>query len=260
MVMSALYYRKYIGPVELYCNQPIKNYLVKNNLDQYWDKVDTDISLEFDKIKNPMAPFMYGAFKNYVIEYIKVPFILMDHDFMFKSAIPSELLECDVRFLHLEEKDLETYLPHADPDFGWGGTKYDNWDVDKIANTGAVYFNNQDFSHKFSTNMTNYYRNIFGRDARSDQRVYFDQQFFMMLLEIEGLEVNTFSNLIFNPITKEFVRQSDDPLKEQVKWYHLWITKHFLRYGHTAAFFDRMKHELGSVFPNEYNNLKYLFK
>ena len=260
LVMSALYYRKYIGPVELYCNQPIKDYLVKNNLDQYWDKVDTDISLEFNKIKNSKALFMYGAFKNYVIEYIKVPFIIMNHDFMFKSAIPSELLECDVRFLHLEEKDLETYLPHADPNFLWGYRKFNNWDVGKIANTGAVYFNNQTFSYRFSTNISNYYRNIFGRDARSDQKVHFDQQLLMMLLEVDGLEVNTFSNFIYDPITRELKRYSDDPLKEQVIWYRLWANKHSLKYGHSATFYDRMKFELGLAFPKEYSNLKYLLK
>ena len=183
-----------------------------------------------------------------------------DHDFMFKSAIPSELLECDVRFLHLEVKDLETYLPHADPDYQWGHAEYDNWDVPAIANLSAVYFKNTEFAYKFSTKMTSYYRNIFGRDSRSNKRGGFDQQFLMMLLEVEGLEVNTFSNLIFDPIKKEFYKQFPiDPLKEKVKWYHMWNNKHFLKFGHSASFYDRMQQELLVAFPEEYSNLDFLF-
>ena len=258
--MSALYYRKYIGPVELHCNQVVKDYLISNNLQQYWDKIDIDLSIEFDKIKNFNASFMYWAFKCYTIQHIKEPFIIMDHDFMFKSAIPSELLECDVRFLHLEVKDLETYLPHADPLYSWGHAELDNWDVPAIANLGAVYFKNTEFAYKFSTKMTSYYRNIFGRDPRSDKRGGFDQQLLMMLLEVEGLEVNTFSNLIFDPIKKEFYKQFPiDPLKDKVKWYHMWNNKHFLKYGHSASFYDRMKQELSVVFPEESSNLDFLF-
>ena len=107
--------------------------------------------------------------------------------------------------------------------------------------------------------MTSYYRNIFGRDTRSDRRWCFDQQFLMMLLEVEGLEVNTFSNLIFDPSNKEFFKQFPiDPLKDKVKWYHMWINKHFLKFGHSAAFYDRMKQELSVAFPEEYSNLNFL--
>ena len=260
MVLSALYYRKYIGPVVFCCNHTVKNYLVENNLDQYWDEINTDISTHFDKIKNYRAPFMFGAFKNYTIQHIKGPFIIMDHDFMFKSAIPSELLECDVRFLHLEQKDLETYLPHADPDYQWGHTEFDNWDVFAIPNLGATYYNNEKFAYRYSSKITGYYRGIPGRDGRTKYRQSFDQQFLMMMLEKEELEVNTFSNLILNPNTREFTKQFPvDPLKEKVKWYHLWVNKHFLRFGHSASFYDRMKQEIVTQFPNEFSNLKYLF-
>lgn len=109
MVLSCLNWRKYHGPIKLYCDDDFLKYIKHLGLLWLWDEIDTET------LKNLPNNINYGVFWAYPKLYINSlqtePFASLDIDLYVDG--PHKDIDCDILFCNLEKCDNDkTYPPY----------------------------------------------------------------------------------------------------------------------------------------------------
>ena len=264
-ILSALFYKKYNGPIHLYTDNTFATYLSDNNLLQFWDFVDIGKYTEFANLNlNPKSN--WTGFKTWLLSQIPSPFLLIDHDNIVYTKIPKELFDISVRFAHLES--INPYYYPNQKDMECGNFEFDknwNWDLD-VANTCLLYFNNDNFKNQYSKKAMEFEVNNSPKNKHlaEVQYLFADQRLLVMMLESLNIDYGTFSNNKFTPNgdLPDFTTIGNDPLLSKVGFDHTWGYKHHLKKNKTARkiYIQRHIKMIEDNFNNFYDTLLPLFK
>ena len=95
LILSCLYWKKFEGPIKLYCDTPFYDYISDLGILWLWDEVDTHT---IDNFSLEVNPDLYWAFaKMYVNSLQTTPFCNLDLDFFQDTKLTSK----DTTWLHL---------------------------------------------------------------------------------------------------------------------------------------------------------------
>ena len=129
-VLSALFYKKYNGSIHLYTDNTFYSYLESKKLTGIWDHIDTKKYNEFSKL-NLNSKSNWTGFKTWLLKELSAPFLLIDHDNLIFTKIPTELFGTPVRFAHLES--INPYYYPSKSELDCGNFKFNdkwNWTLD----------------------------------------------------------------------------------------------------------------------------------
>lgn len=101
MILSALFWKKFQGPIKLYCDRDFYEYIQLLGVTNMWDEINTDILSQLDPDVNHDTFWAYS--KMYVNSLQTEPFVSLDID-LFQSQ-PYDYTTHDVVFSHIENTD-----------------------------------------------------------------------------------------------------------------------------------------------------------
>jgi hypothetical protein len=264
-VLSALFYKKYNGPIHLYTDNIFATYLNENKLLNVWDFVDVGKYNEFTSLNvNPKSN--WTGFKTWLLSQIPSPFLLIDHDNIVYTKIPTELFDISVRFAHLES--INPYYYPNRQDMECGNFKFNdewNWDLD-VANTCLLYFNNEKFKNEYSNKAMEFEVNNSptNKHLAEVQYLFADQRLLVMMLEQANIDYGTFSNRKFTPDgdNPDWTNVGSDKLIDKVGFDHTWGYKHHLKENKIARKIYMQRHikMIEDSFDDFYDLLLPLFK
>lgn len=263
--LSALFYKKYNGPIHLYTDNVFFKYLKHHKLTGIWDYIDTDKYNEFSQL-DLNSTTNWTGFKTWLLGNISAPFLLIDHDNLIYTKIPNELFDKSVRFAHLESINPYYYPDKINMDCG-NFEFNENWDWSlDVANTCLLYFKDDKFKNKYSEKAMEFEVNNNPEDKHlaEVQYLFADQRLLVMMLEENNVDYGTFSNSKFTPQgdIPDFTNIGNDPLLSKVGFDHTWGYKHHLKDNHTArkVYIKRHVEMINNNFKEYYDILKPFFK
>ena len=98
MILSALFWKKYQGPIKLYCDRDFYEYINLLSVTDLWDEIDTQVLSELDTDVNHDLFWAYS--KMYVNSLQTEPFVSLDIDLF--QAQKYDYTTHDVIFSHIE--------------------------------------------------------------------------------------------------------------------------------------------------------------
>ena len=264
-VLSALFYKKYNGSIYLYTDNTFATYLTSNNLSGIWDFIDVGKYNEFTNLNlNPKSN--WTGFKTWLLSQIPSPFLLIDHDNVVFTKIPTELFDKSVRFAHLESINPYYYPDRKDMECGdfefndeW------NWELD-VANTCLLYFNDEKFKNEYSKKAMEFEINNSPKSKylAEVQYLFADQRLLVMMLEQSNIDYGTFSNRKFTPDgdLPDWTTTSNEKLLDKVGFDHTWGYKHHLKKDFNArkTYMQRHIKMIKDNFMEYYSTLYPIFK
>jgi hypothetical protein len=264
-VLSALFYKKYNGSIHLYTDNTFYSYLESKKLTGIWDHIDTKKYNEFSKL-NLNSKSNWTGFKTWLLKELSAPFLLIDHDNLIFTKIPTELFGTPVRFAHLES--INPYYYPSKSELDCGNFKFNdkwNWTLD-IANTCLLYFKDDHFKNNYSVKAMEFEKNNNPTDSHlaEVQYLFADQRLLVMMLEEQGIEYGTFSNNKFTPQgnTPDWTKVGKDKILDKVGFDHTWGYKHHLKINKEARkiYMDHHIQMVNNNFKEHYGLLEPLFK
>ena len=151
LILSALLWKKNIGPTKLYTDNKGLEFL-SNCMDmKIWDEVDTQTLEEYnDNIKINHRQF-FAASKVYAISKEKVPFCSVDIDLLYRGK-GNKLCKGDLSTLHLEKITKSAYPNPKKFNENENSnilSKY-KWRKRTAINCGLIYFGNQELLDRYT--------------------------------------------------------------------------------------------------------------
>ena len=264
-ILSALFYKKLNGSIHLYTDTIFADYIENLKLTSVWDDIDTSKHEEFSLL-DINSTTNWTGFKTWLLHKIPAPFLLIDHDNLIFTKIPTELFDTSVRFAHLEDIN-PYYYPNKDK-LDCGEFIFDkNWDWSlDVANTCLLYFKENEFKDKYSLKAMEFEKNNHPEDLHlaEVQYLFADQRLLVMMLEEQNIDYGTFSNNKFTPQGNipDFTSVSNDPLLSKVGFDHTWGYKHHLKKNKLArtVYMKRHIQMIHDNFENYYDTLLPIFK
>lgn len=140
MILSALFWKKFQGPIKLYCDRDFYEYIQLLGVTDLWDEIDTTTLSQLDPNVNHDTFWAYS--KMYVNSLQTEPFVSLDIDLF--QAQPYDYTTHDVVFSHIEKTDSQfdsisnaaraVYYPN-----------YHEWDMfkDKFSKYPDIQINNE---------------------------------------------------------------------------------------------------------------------
>jgi len=126
MILSCLYWKKFQGPIKLYCDRPFINYIAKLGIQSIWDEIDI-LTLDQELSEDVNKDTFWAYCKMYVHTLQKEPFVSLDID-LFQN-MPYDYTTHDVMFSHVETSDVQNgELP---PHGVFYYPNYHEWDMFK---------------------------------------------------------------------------------------------------------------------------------
>ena len=255
--LSALSYRKMVGPLTLYTDEVFFKFLQEKGLLHLWDKVDTSLAKEYYEIG--IDDYLnWCGFKTFVLSKNSGQFIFLEHDVIIKSPIDKKLFECDFRFTHLEYEPNGTYLLTPDPELE-EFVSMEDWEYTfEVCNLSIMYFNNDKLLELYTKKMIEFHKSNTNRDSeRGRVRSIFDQQLMHMILKEQGIEYNTFSNFLYDHSSKRWKQIQDDFILEYFHFDHLWFNKWLVNQDQNKLQAKQRYYRgiVTSTFPKEQNVL-----
>ena len=101
MILSALFWKKFQGPIKLYCDRDFYEYIQLLGVTDLWDEIDTDTLSQLDPGVNHDTFWAYS--KMYVNSLQTEPFVSLDIDLF--QADYYDYTTHDVVFSHIEKTD-----------------------------------------------------------------------------------------------------------------------------------------------------------
>jgi hypothetical protein len=101
MILSALFWKKFQGPIKLYCDHIFYQYISKLGLLDLWDEIDTEALKTIDSTVNHNTFWAYN--KMYVNSLQTEPFVSLDIDLFQQESY--DYATHDVIFSHIEKTD-----------------------------------------------------------------------------------------------------------------------------------------------------------
>ncbi len=124
MILSALFWKKFQGPIKLYCDRDFYEYIQLLGVTDLWDEIDTDTLSQLDPDVNHDTFWAYS--KMYINSLQTEPFVSLDIDLF--QAQPYDYTTHDVVFSHIEKTDsrFDTPLNFSRPVYY---PDYHKWDM-----------------------------------------------------------------------------------------------------------------------------------
>lgn len=264
-IISALMYKKYNDDIYLYTDIVFYNYLKNLNFTDFWDYIDTEKSTEFEKL-NINSKSNWTSFKTWIVGQLKTPFLLIDHDNIICTPIPTEFFNVDVRFAHLEKLNKNVYPDKKDMEID-GFFFDDDWDWEcDIPNTSILFFNNESISKIYSDTALKFEKvnNPKNYELSKTQYLFADQRLLMMILKKYKIRYGMFSNLCFTGFfdSNQWIYVDNDLDTSNIIFDHTWVYKHELTENYEARkrFMMRMSDTVKEQLPNYYHRLEKYFK
>lgn len=101
MILSALFWKKFQGPIKLYCDKDFYEYIQLLGVTDLWDEIDTETLCQLNPNINHNTFWAYS--KMYVNSLQTEPFVSLDIDLF--QAQPYDYTTHDVVFSHIEKTD-----------------------------------------------------------------------------------------------------------------------------------------------------------
>jgi hypothetical protein len=261
-ILSALYWKKYNGPIKLYTDKVGLDYYVENKLDTLYDEINTETLNKYTDI-DPAQFWTSG--KIHCLQFETAPFTFLDQDFIIKGTLPSYVHKKDIvighweiprGYYHFSNMLFEKEITHT--------TLPPNYNIDAwIPNTSFITFNNlelvQDYvkNHNRLVNTKNTTPEWFwlltdqgilghcireGRYSSStltDKIFLSDSNYSSHTNREKGLSEAWYYPIPYNPS------------KESLKWEHVWLAK--VVYGTDPELLQkdcrRFYREIWEIFP-----------
>lgn len=266
LILSALYWKKYNGTIELYTDTTTVRFFKKIGLLKLniWDYIDTEVH---DNIPEQINPTMFwAANKFYVYKQLKPPFLMLDTDAFFTKTVdwPTNV---DLLYAH-REKCLYPHYP--DPNIILKDKKLLKrfpWKSDAI-NASALLFNSKKLLKDYTNTATNYIEkeehNIKTTLANFGNNILVVEQ--RLLAEIvdnnnyrsKPILNNTFYNYEYKKA--EFVPPENEQCnaKDTVEYYHhVWgeKVKVYSNYQEYIKYMEKYLKYLKDDFPEQYDDI-----
>lgn len=101
MILSALFWKRFQGPIKLYCDKDFYDYITLLGVTDLWDEIDTETLSQLDPTVNHNTFWAYS--KMYVNSLQTKPFVSLDIDLF--QAQPYDYTTHDIIFSHIEQSD-----------------------------------------------------------------------------------------------------------------------------------------------------------
>ena len=240
---SALQWRRTNSPVTLYTDLPMKNYLEKLGILNYWDDVDTDV-LETFYIENPDINYtaFWSAPKFACYLANTAPFICLDTDLIVWKYLKFDR-NLDFAFAHYEtvERGDISYPPlskiNTPKDFKI--LKHSNEKFRHFAlNMSLCYFGNEKFKQEFAEKALEFMRrnNVEAKERYAvPELLYAEQRLPLAILLKRKLKFAPIIDAVWSPkqfrlIQSEFNHNwfFSDLNYGNAPWTHVWFHKKYL--------------------------------
>jgi len=244
-LISALSWKKYQGPIKLYCNTDYYNILKKWGVDSVYDEINTDI---LDNKSNDIDYGKYWAFGKFLaLEDLieNSPFTLLDTDLILFDKLP-EIKDANVVMFH-NENFSENYEHNHYPDFDFmlpESIKSRNFDKKILpTNCALIKFSTTEFISEWielakQIARFNSENHSEVNDRHNSIRMCFvEQRLLPMLLQQRGITYQTYLETVYQshltekqdgsewlPLLDE-ASSSDHYILNNVK--HVWGLKRF---------------------------------
>ena len=151
LILSALYWKKNIGPTKLYTDNKGLEFL-SNSMDMnIWDEIDTEVLEEYNNNTKINHRQFFAASKVYALSKEKVPFCSVDIDLLYRGK-GTKLCKGDLTTLHLEKITPSSYpnpKKFNESEKSNILSKY-AWRKRTAINCGLIYFGNQELLDRYT--------------------------------------------------------------------------------------------------------------
>ena len=245
-LLSALTWKKYQGPIHLYCNKRYLETLRIWGIDTVYDFIDTET---LENKPNNIDYKQYWAFgKLLVLEKLinKEPFIMVDTDLWVNESIEFDN-NCDVQMYHNENFDLN-FKGNTYPDFDFlipDNIKELNLDKNVLpTNCALLKINNTNFIPEWielAKTIATFNKEIkISNGHQSSKMCFVEQRLLPMLLQKRGLNYKTLINQVYQTHKAEIQDGSEwlpridqSSYKDRYKFEsikHVWGLKSFFKH------------------------------
>lgn len=258
MVLSCLNWKKYNGPIKLYCDQYFLDYVKSLGIDWLWDEIDTEV------LNNLPENINYHTFWAYPKIYINSlqtePFANLDIDLYIDGPLLYD--DYDVLFCNMERCDDKIWYPpyHKMPKFK-ERLKFTNFN-EYAANVGLLVVKDLGF-YKEYFDVVNHF--VIDNDlkplyeARNTSLITFIEQRLLY-----GMLVHYDKSYRFHV---DGIYSSEHSFWEDGcytnKLTHLWGWKDMYRKEEylkdKIVLTNELKDELENNFPNQWENVRQIF-
>jgi hypothetical protein len=246
-LISALSWRKFHGPIHLYCNQDYLNTLKKWGVDTVYDYINTDV---LDNKTNDIDYVQYWAFSKFIVlnHLVKLhkTFTLIDNDLWFLSPLDIKN-SFDVMMYHREEFDLK-YDKNIYVDFDYMLPEHLKLSINDKSilptNAAILYVKNSNDIITWINTAFEIAKYNFGKskdqESPSTKMCFVEQRLLPIVLSKQNINYGTFisQNYITQNIDlldgSEWYPRIEDSITEEQERFnnikHVWGLKKFLKY------------------------------
>lgn len=214
---SALHWRKFFGPIHLYCDEAHLAVLKEYGVDSVYDTINLDLLSHM-----PPVDGRYWAFsKIYLAQYLlktQSSLVLVDTDLWVSGPLESFDPTLAVQGLHTEIYDVEhPYTPYIEPFyFNFDGKGFDGWDWSILPiNCAFLYLNDVELVNEWYRRCLEVIEtNVNTQDyGGSREMVFMEQRLLPTLADRMNKRVSTVLQVSFNTCLPYDTEESVNP------WY-----------------------------------------
>ena len=234
LVVSALFYKKYSGKIDLYTDDIGYEYFKKQKVLDFYDDVNVDVLNKFDSVR---PDIYWAAGKVKVIQSQTEPFISLDTDAVIYDNVEKYVNKKDplVGF-HYEMFGNEFYpfrneIKTSDK-YEWDENL--NWDLFPV-NVAITYFGDDIIRHYYTSECLRFMKensDYIKKDYSVKSRMLFaEQRLLPMMCDKFGKEYKTILEGIWNPDLGTWMHTRHSKVKKLwgTIFTHLWSEKVILR-------------------------------
>jgi hypothetical protein len=246
MILSALKWRQYNGPIKMITDDIGFYYLQTLGLLDLWDVMDGTTLNQIDDSIDPQT--FWAAGKLFALRSMEQPCVMLDTDFIAWSQLNSEIKETHCAVIHNES------LHEAYPDwhtFQIDSTFYidPSWDKKTLpVNTAFAWFGVDEFRKLYTEMAIQFMRAAVQPNNPITYMVFAEQRLLAVLAQQCGIDLHIMDTLknLFDSKQRMFT--------------HLWGHKEKLRQNRALrrAFVKRISNRIVNDFPSESERLQRL--
>ena len=278
MILSCLYWKKFQGPIKLYCDQDFYDYIKKLGITNLWDSIDTSTIAKGFAIDVNHDTFWAYA-KMYVNSLQTEPFVSIDLD-LFQSC-PYDYSTHDIICSHFERADfVNDRIENSNKPVYY--PNYYEWDMfkdrfiqypdlkftDHSLNVAVLAVNKPEFSkevfdiaHSFAKNNnfdpqnvnTHGFERIIHTIHSSSLITFIEQRLAAAVANTRGYSVKTLMNIDYDAGLQHWINESEMNNPEIT---HLWGWKATMKLPqnteHRIGLSNDLEAQFANDFPTEY--------
>jgi hypothetical protein len=197
---SIVHWKKYYGPVHLYCNTLFYEEVKKNKLDRFYDSINVEVldGLPADKLTKFWSFGKLMAIRDISEKWSN--FVVLDTDLWFRDHVKLDLKSNLIGY-HKEFISDHPRNPYVSPENFIDCKKYDfDWSVNPI-NCGFLYFNSQSLVQlwvSIAEEIVNNSNEVMINDISSDT-IFIEQRLLAVIADKLKLQYETIIDNVYYP-------------------------------------------------------------